>query len=68
MLARCSLFGPLFLPCSQRRSVLSGTGSEISGTLSSSGWLYLDVTDSGGRTDGDDLYITVSPSAPDCPL
>lgn len=46
--------------------VLSGTDSEISGSLSSSGRLYLDVTDSEGWTSGDDVYITVDLSADPC--
>lgn len=46
--------------------VLSGTDSEISGSLSSSGRLYLDVTDSEGWTSGDDVYITVDQWADPC--
>jgi len=50
----------------QWSGVLSGSGYEVSGSLSAPGWLYLDVTDGAGNTDGDQLYITVSWSAPTC--
>lgn len=50
----------------QWSGVLSGTGSSVSGSPSSSGWLYLDVTDSNQDADGDDFYITVSQSASPC--
>lgn len=49
----------------QWSGVLSGTGPSVSGEVSSSGWLYLDVS-SGGQNASDKLYITVSQFAPEC--
>lgn len=55
------------LPYSYQWSgVLSGTGSSVSGEVSSSGNLSLTVTDVNDLSDGDLLYITVSGGAPDC--
>ena len=52
----------------QWSGVLLGSGPEISGIVSGSGLLYLDVTDSGGAMGGNNLYVTVTPSAPMCLL
>jgi hypothetical protein len=45
---------------------LTGSGSTITGSLTSSGWLYLDVDSDDDQDDGDEIYITVSPSGDDC--
>jgi hypothetical protein len=53
---------------------LSGTGSQVSGRLYSSGWLDLTVTDAAQHTDHASLYVTVggsgSPLGPQtlCPM
>lgn len=47
--------------------VLSGSGLSVSGTVSSSGWLNLDVTSNDGQTANDQFWVTVSGSAPVCP-
>lgn len=43
--------------------VLSGTASEVSGSVSSSGWLYLDVTSADGQQASDEMFITVTSAA-----
>lgn len=45
---------------------LSGSGSQVSGSLSSSGTLYLDVTSGDGQSAGDQLWITVSSTGDPC--
>ncbi len=45
---------------------LSGTNYEISGSLSQSGWLYLDVESNDDQNSGDEVYITVSSSGSGC--
>lgn len=46
--------------------VLSGSGSTKSGTVASSGWLYLTVTDANSATANAQLYVTVDPQADEC--
>lgn len=46
--------------------VLSGSGTNISGTVHSSGWLYLTVTDAASNTAGAQMYITVDEHADEC--
>jgi len=52
----------------QWSGVLSGSGSQISGSVWSSGTLSLDVQTSGSQSGGADRSITVSSSAPSCGL
>jgi len=48
--------------------VLSGTGKTKTGSVSSSGWLYLDLDDSSGQSASYQAYITVNSGAPSgCP-
>ena len=48
--------------------VLTGSGRTISGSISSSGWLYLDVDDSAGETKSYQAFVTVDSGAPSgCP-
>jgi hypothetical protein len=46
--------------------VLSGSGSSVSGEVTSSGNLSLVVEDDEEETDGVLLYVTVSGGAPEC--
>lgn len=50
----------------QWSGVLSGTGSQIWGSLSSSGTLRVDISSSDSQEAWDELWVTVSPSAPSC--
>jgi len=50
----------------QWSGVLSGTGTFVNGSLSSSGTLFVDVQTSTGQQGDADLFITVSSSAPLC--
>lgn len=50
----------------QRSGVLSGNGVFVSGTVSSSGWLNLEVTSNDGQVVSDQLWIQVSSGAPEC--
>jgi len=50
----------------QWSGVLSGTGSFVSGSLSSSGTLFVDVQTSAGQTGDASVFITVSSSAEPC--
>lgn len=52
----------------QWSGVLTGNDSLVSGALDASGWLYLDVTSDDGQNASDELFITVSDSAPPCTL
>jgi hypothetical protein len=45
---------------------VSGSSSQVTGSLTSSGWIYLDVDSDDGQDDGGELYVTVSPSGDDC--
>jgi len=44
--------------------LFSGSGSTITGVTSSSGWLFVTVTDRPGHTAEDSIFITVDPNAP----
>lgn len=46
--------------------VLSGSGMNKSGTVNSSGWLYLTVTDAAAATANTQLYVTVDENAGAC--
>ena len=52
----------------QWSGVLSGTGSQVWGSLSSSGTLRVDVSSSDSQIAWDESFITVSSSAPSCGL
>ncbi|GIW52011.1 MAG: hypothetical protein KatS3mg081_1366 [Gemmatimonadales bacterium] len=47
--------------------LFSGSGSRIAGVTSSSGWLFVRVTDRAGHTGEDSIFITVDESAPTPP-
>jgi hypothetical protein len=46
--------------------VLTGSSAQVSGSVSQSGWLYVDVVSGDDQRAGEELYVTVSPSGSEC--